>query len=314
MQTIRTLTMNPAIDRSTSVDRVAPEIKLRCAPPQRDPGGGGLNVSRVICRLGGESRALYPAGGETGTLLHYLLEAEGIHGEPVATDSLTRENLTVFEEATGQQYRFGMPGEPLDQPAQNAILDRLREDTTDYVVASGSLPPGVPDDFYAEVARVTLARGARFVLDTSGAALKAAVNDPQRDRPIYLLKPNMRELAQMLGKGEIEDEETQVEAARHLVETGRTEIVVVSLGAAGALLAATDRTTRIRAPVVPIRSKVGAGDSMVGAMVFSLARGDSIDKAVRYGIAAGAAAVSTPGTELCQADMVHELYEKIAVE
>jgi len=302
--------MNPAIDQSVSVEHVAPEIKLRCSPPQRDPGGGGINISRVIQRLGGDSQAIYPAGGPPGVILQQLLDAESLRCRVISTQHWTRENLTVFDEATEQQYRFGAPGPELAEHEWQQCLDAVAtiEPKPDYVVASGSLPPGVPDDFYAQVARHVSEIGARFVLDTSGAPLRHGLR-----AGVFLTKPNMRELEQIVGS-EIETEAQQETIIKDLIAHGSSEVIVVSLGAAGALLATEGECVRFRAPTVPIRSKVGAGDSMVGGIVLALARHRSIHEAIRYGVAAGSAAVMTPGTDLCHRDDVERLYEQTGME
>jgi 6-phosphofructokinase 2 len=307
MQSIITLTLNPTIDKSTEVDSVASEIKLRCAAPTFDPGGGGINVSRAIHKLGGSSEALYTCGGPPGEMLNNLLEREGLSQRPLAIDNLTRENLTVFETTSNLQYRFGMPGPDLTESEWQACIDAVLESNADYVVASGSLPPGVPDDFYATLATQATENGSRVIIDTSGDALQAC-----RESRAYLMKPNLRELQQLAGR-DFSDEEDIIRMARDLIGQGMAEALVISMGAQGATLVTADDSVQMRPPVVPIKSKVGAGDSMVGGMVRSLADGDSLRDAVRHGIAAGTAAVMTPGTELCRKDDAENLFGRIAV-
>lgn len=170
----------------------------------------------------------------------------------------------------------------------------------DYVVGSGALPPGVPADFYARLARMSHELGARVIVDTAGDPLRLAL-----DGRVFMIKPNIRELNMLAGR-ELKDEAEQERFVADIIDQGKSEIVVVSLGAAGVLLATSEDCTRIPAPVVPIQSKVGAGDSMVGAITHRLALGHSILDSVRYGVAAGAAAVMTPGTQLCNlADTEH---------
>lgn len=310
-QTIVTLTMNPTIDKSAAVNHVAPEVKLRCHAVRHDPGGGGINVTRAIQRLDGTSTAMYLAGGPLGDMLRNLLEAEKVSHHPVPIKAITRENLIVLEESSDQQFRFGMPGPEVTEAEQQQSLEALRDfdPKPDYIVASGSLPKGVSPAFYADVGNIAADRGARFILDTSGDALQLSVKKAPPDG-IFLLKPNMRELRQLTGR-DIKDEHEQETAARSLIEADRSQIVVVSLGAAGALLVTEDICERLRAPSVPIRSKIGAGDSMVAGIVLSLAEGKSIEEATRFGIAAGAAAVMTPGTELCRLEDTQRLYKKI---
>ena len=197
MKTIVTITLNPAIDKSSSVDHVVAERKLYCKPPRFEPGGGGLNVSRAVKKLGGESILLYPAGGLTGDRLKELLNQEGLNHRPFPIEALIRENLVILEESTGQQYRFGMPGPELQKNEWEPFLQNLSamEPSPDYVVASGSLPPSVPQDFYAQVARVGKKRGARTIVDVSGKALEAALKEG-----VFLIKPNVREFRELVGK------------------------------------------------------------------------------------------------------------------
>ncbi len=304
MRTIVTLTMNPAIDTNATVDHLVPERKLRCAPPRHEPGGGGINVSRAIRKLAGVSVTVYPVGGPTGQLLQHLLEREGLTLCTVPIEDWTRENFVAMEATTGQQFRFVMPGPTLRESEWQQCLDAIAtlDPTPDYIVASGSLPPGVPTDFYARVARLGQTCGARVIVDTPGEALLAAVHEG-----VYLVKPNLRELNDLTDH-DLKDESQQEEAVAELVHRERCEAVVLSLGAAGVLLATANGCERLRAPTVPIESKVGAGDSTVAGIVLSLARGMALREAVLFGVASGAAAVMTPGTELCRRDDAERLY------
>ena len=306
-ETIVTLTINPALDRNTRVERVNPNEKLRCQAPEREPGGGGINVSRAIRRLGGESLAIYPCGGPIGEVFKTLLDEEGVEQQPIGIADTTRENVTVFEESANQHYIFIMPGPELREAEWQGVLDALErlDPTPDYVVASGSCPPGVPEDFYRRVAELSQSQGSRLIVDTSGEPLSLAA-----EAGVYLLKPNMRELGQLAGQ-EIESEEHQIEAAKGLLESGQAEVVVVSMGAGGALLVTDELGEHLRTPTVPIRSRLGAGDSMVAGIVLGLARGERVLEATRFGIAAGASAVMTPRTELCRREDTERLYERL---
>lgn len=305
MHSIATLTVNPAIDKNTTVEQVLAEEKLSCTRPTREPGGGGLNVSRAVRRLGGKSTALCTAGGLTGDILKSLLSEEGIDHHPIATEDWTRENLIVLEERSGRQFRFGMPGPEARESVWRSCIEALRDDESParYIVASGSLSPGMPSDFYTDVGRVARELGARFIVDTSGDALKDGLGSGA-----YLIKPNLRELQQLAGE-ELHSEREQEGAARRFIDEDMCEVVVLSLGSAGVLLVTSERTERLRAPTVPIRSKVGAGDSTVAGIVLGLDRGLPLRDAVLFGIAAGAAAVMTPGTELCRRGDAERLYE-----
>ena len=307
MHRIVTLTVNPAIDKNTRVEQVLAEEKLRCSKPTREPGGGGINVTRALQRLGGQSSAVYTAGGPPGEVLETLLREEGIDHHAVEIRDWTRENLIVYEERSGRQFRFGMPGPSVSQDEQNQCLDMLQriDAPIDYVVASGSLSESMSSDFYSQVAGAAHELGARFVLDSSKDALREGLHEGA-----FLIKPNLREL-QQLAANELSSEEAQEAAARKLIEEELCEVVVLSLGAAGVLLVTPEGGERLRAPTVTIRSKVGAGDSMVAGIMLGLDRGFELRDAVLFGVAAGAAAVMTPGTELCRREDTERLFERL---
>lgn len=307
---IVTLAMNPSIDVSTSVKRVVPVHKLRCTAIRRDPGGGGINVARVLRRFGVDVAAIYPAGGSMGQLLRQLVDADAIRSLVIQIAEETRESFTVLEETSGQQYRFVLPGPRLSKWECRSCFDAVAslEPRPDLVVASGSLPPGIPEDFYGQIARLAKDWGARCVLDTSGAALKAALAEG-----VYLVKPNLRELSELMG-AELDQQDAWVEACRALVGKGSAEIVALTLGDQGALLVTRDRAWRAHAvPIKPV-SAVGAGDSFVGAMVWSIACGHDLKTAFRYGVAGGTAALLTAGTELCRRADVERLYREVVLE
>jgi 6-phosphofructokinase 2 len=310
MTTILTITMNPSIDVSAATEKVAPVRKLRCTAERRDAGGGGINVARVVRRLGSKCRALYPSGGSPGRLLQRLLDQEGITSIAVEIEPDTRESFTILEQSSGDQYRFVLPGPKIDAAVGKTCLDRLASlrDPPGYVVASGSLPPGTPDDFYAQVARRATSLGARLVVDTSGTALANAL-----DEGVYLAKPNLRELRELAGRP-LESEEEWEDAAAGLVRSGKAEVVALSLGDQGALLVTADG--RLRAPAIPVQiaSAVGAGDSFVAAMVWRLSAGGDVQDAFRYGVAAGTAALLTRGTELCRKVDVDRLYPQVRLQ
>ncbi len=305
MAGITTLTMNPAIDLFAEAERVVPDEKLRCENPRRDPGGGGINVARAIQRLGGDAEAVFPAGGSTGELLEGLLGEEGQAVRSIDVEDPTRENFTAYESDSDRQFRFILPGPRLSADEQERLLEAALDAGPSYLVASGSLPPGVEPDFYARLAGRARNAGVRLLLDTSGDALREGV-----EAGVYLLKPNLRELGQIAGREVTEDPEQEA-AARELVESGHAQVVLVSLGAAGALLVTGSECRRIPAPTVPIRSRVGAGDSTVAGTTLALSRGEDVPTAARYGVAAGAAAVMTPGTELCRREDADRLFERM---
>ena len=304
IKTIVSIAMNPSIDKSASVDRVIVERKLYCTAPISEPGGGGVNVSRAIKKLGGESKLFYSSGGILGQLLNDLMERENIGHQPIPITGMTRESLVIFEKSTGLQYRFGMPGPVLRDEEWRKCLNELKsaEPKPDYIVASGSLPSGVPVDFYARVARIGKEKGIKVIVDAPSENLKPALNEG-----VYLIKPNIREFKELFNE-EIKEEPQIREKAGEISKSGQSEIVVVSLGAAGIIAAFDGRAEHIVPPTVPIMSKVGAGDSMVAGIVLSLSKGMPVPNAIRFGVAAGTAAVMTPGTELCRREDTERLY------
>src|SRR5688572_10278752 len=231
MSKIVTLTFNPCIDKSTSIDSLVPEKKLRCSPPKFEPGGGGLNVSRAIKHLGGESLAIYPAGGYSGKFLQKLVEQEGIQSKIVDIKNHTRENLIALDTSTNQQYRFGMPGPEIYEDEWKECLQLLKDEIdVSFIVASGSLARGIPVDIYGQIASIAKQKNAKLIVDTSGEALKQAVNEG-----VYLVKPNLAELSSLAGKDEIHAEMVD-DVAMQMIEEGKCEVMVVSLGQAGAML------------------------------------------------------------------------------
>ncbi len=305
---IVTLTINPAIDASTSVKKMAPFTKMRCAQARRDPGGGGINVARVLKRLGIDASAVYPAGGATGELLGTLLEREGVQGVLVPAQNATREDLTVFDETTRQQFRFVFPGAPLSDIEWKACLEsigRIRPRPA-FVIASGSLPAGVPDDFYGRLAQASKAH-SKVIVDTSGRFLQAAL-----EHGVYLIKPNLREFQELAGIT-ASDEASLIEAGRRLIERGQVEVIALSMGPDGALLITRDLAMRANGlPIEPV-SVSGAGDSFLGAMVWSLSSDGSLETALRYGVAGGSAALLSPGTDLCRPEHMHRLFADVVV-
>ncbi len=306
MADIITLTMNPAVDKSSLVERVIAERKLRCEPPAYDPGGGGVNVARMIQRLGGEVEAICAAGGLTGRHLHDLLRREQLAPRIVPIAGETRQNLAVYERSAQQQFRFGMPGPQLSEAEWRKCLAAPFENEPKprFLVASGSLPPGVPDDFYARLARRAAAEGIKCIVDCSGKPLRLAL-----EQGVFLIKPNLKEFHELIGE-EIEGERLSERASR-LVEAGRAQVVLISMGSAGALAAWAGAVRTFATPTVRIQSKVGAGDSTLGGVVVGLSRGYPVPEAVRLGLASGAAAVMTPGSQLGKAEDAHRLFQAL---
>ncbi len=304
MSRIVTLTLNPALDLATEVERVERGPKLRCGPVRRESGGGGLNVSRAITSLGGDTLALHVSGGATGALVEDHLAAEGVAQRRLPIAGITRENLAVRERASGELYRFVMPGPTLSEEEWRGALDAtVAAAEGRYVVASGSLPPGVPPEVYVLLARALAAGGVRLLLDTSGPALGAAAGGG-----VHLVKMNYREFDELAGREQTDRE--REDRARGIVAGGGAEVVIVTLGPAGALVVDADGAVRIAAPTVASPdSAVGAGDSFMGGLALSLDRGLPLVEACTVGVASAAAAMTTPGTEPCRRAQVERMLD-----
>jgi 6-phosphofructokinase 2 len=306
MSSIITITFSPCIDKSTSVPELIPDKKLKCSQPTLEPGGGGINVARAIKKLGGEAIAIFPSGGYTGKYFNHLLEKENVPSVIIETANETRENIIVLDESGNKQYRFGMPGTELKENEWKQFLKAVEEtDAPEFIVASGSLPPGVPLNIYAQLAKIAKNKKAKFIVDTSGEALKEALEEG-----VYLLKPNLGELGYLAGKNNLHPWEAE-DIAKRIIEKNKCEIIVVSMGADGALLVTDKITEMVMPPAVIRKSTVGAGDSMVAGIIFYLSTGKNIVEAVKYGVACGTAATINPGTELCRKEDVERLYKEI---
>ena len=308
MNRVRTLTMNPALDLSAATDLVVPTEKLRCRAVRRDAGGGGINVARVVKRLGGEVEAVVPLGGHCGDVLAQLMRQENLIFRPVPIVEETREDFTILDEGAGRQYRFVLPGPSFSEAELRACLAAATDGAFEIACASGSLPPGAPADLYARLAWQCRQKDRKFLLDTAEPALGAALK-----APIYLIKPNLKELGAFLGVP-LNDRISQVEACQLVLREHPLEAVALSLGSSGALLVTRQHAWHAQTPEVRPVSTVGAGDSFMGGLVWALATGLSPEDMLRCAVAAGTAAVMTPGTELCHAPDVWRLRRRVQIQ
>ena len=303
MSKIVTITFSPCIDKSTSIASLIPEKKLQCAAPKLEPGGGGINVARALKKLGEDAIAIFPSGGYTGKFFNHLMEREKVNSKIIEIENETRENIIVLDQSINAQYRFGMPPSVLSEHEWKECLRAVEEiDDTTFIIASGSLPAGVPVNIYATLAEIAKRKNAKLIVDTSGEALKEAVQ-----KGIYLLKPNLGELAYLAGVDEIKPGDV-VTVSREIIDKGMCEVVVISMGMAGATIVTKNFAELIVAPKVTRKSTVGAGDSMVAGIVFFLSRGESLQEAAKFGVACGTAATMNAGTELCNKEDAFRLY------
>lgn len=305
---VLTITLNPALDISTSAAHVVPDVKLRCAAPGFDPGGGGINVSRAIKAMGGESGALIALGGATGQRMADMLARIGVTVLALPAPGDTRQSITVDDKTTRQQYRFVMPGpEWSDADVQRALT--MAGDAAvrgGIVVLSGSNPPGVPTDFAAMLAERLLDSGARLIVDTSGAALAAVAS--ATDRRVDILRMDDAEAEGLAGHPLPYRADTAAFAAS-LVASGAARGVIVARGRDGNIIATDQGIWHAEAARVPVRSKVGAGDSFLAGFTLGHARGWPVADALGLAAAAASATVQTPATELCRAEDVRQLFD-----
>lgn len=304
MVKIYTLTLAPSLDSATQTPQIYPEGKLRCSAPVFEPGGGGINVARAITFLGGNATALFPAGGATGEHLVALLQAEHVPVNSVESREWTRQNLHVHVGASGEQYRFVMPGATLHDDELEALQNNISQiDSGSLLVISGSLPPGVSLTQFVSLIKSAQQHGLRCIIDSSGDALAAALAIGD----IELVKPNQKELSALVQRDLNQPDDVR-NAAQEIVRSGKARRVVVSLGAQGALAVDAHSCVQVVPPPIKSQSTVGAGDSMVGAMTLKLAEDASLEEMVRYGVAAGSAATINQGTRLCSRENTQKIY------
>jgi 6-phosphofructokinase 2 len=302
---ITTFTINPSLDKSTNFAGLIAEQKIRCEAPRYDAGGGGINVSKAIARLGGTSLCVFTSGGSSGEMLESLIAKENLESNVIKTKNWTRENFIAFDKKSNLQYRFGFPGNPISELEERKIIKTIAALKCNYLVISGSLNQNLLTNYYQEIATVAKKNGAKVIVDTSGEPLQKVL-----ETGVYLVKPNIGELAKLLGVEKLEKKDIEI-AAKKLIDNQNAEIVVVSLGANGAILVTKDETHLIKAPKIIRKSTVGAGDSMVGGMVWALSHNKPLKEVLQWGVACGSAATMNEGTQLFKAEEARQLFEDL---
>ncbi|MBC7828659.1 MAG: 1-phosphofructokinase family hexose kinase [Chitinophagaceae bacterium] len=305
MSNIVTITLNPAVDKTYVVDDLVPEHKLRCNNPLVEAGGGGINVSKGLRELGSSSVAIFFTAGRNGELLHELLQQERIECKPVPVQGETRESLVIMDQSSKKEFRIVVDGPKIDISAFQEITRMVQTIKPSWLIASGSLPDGLQKDVYSILAKTAKSISAKFILDTSGDALKAALAEG-----IYLIKPNLKELSHLAGVKSLQVSEVP-EAAKKLISEGKAEVIVVSMSSEGAMLVTKDMHRHIASPKIEQKSTVGAGDSMVSGMVWALQNNKSVLEMVCWGIACGSAATMNNGSQLFKKEDVYTLFEAI---
>lgn len=302
-----TLTINPALDKSAKVAEMIPFDKLECFDITYHPGGGGVNISRVLHRLKVESHCLFPFGGKTGEHLIDLLEEQ--HIEVIATEisNLTRENFAVFNTKTKLQYRFGMPTSPFDEKELATVETLINQHVAnnDIFVISGSLPKGLPVDYYSKIIKNLTAKDVKVIVDTSGPVFNEVLKNE-----LFLIKPNQKELARLAGKQTMTAKEQETFALQ-LVTSKTAKYVVVSLGKDGAFIAHKNGIEYISAPVISVKSTIGAGDSMVAGLIYAITKNETPTNMLRWGVACGVAATLSEGSDLAHKENIDKILKQV---
>lgn len=306
-----TVTLNPAVDIAADVETVRPDVKLRCGPAQFDPGGGGINVSRAIAKLGGQSTALVSSGGATGEMLAAMLAGEAIDAVTIAAGGQTRQSFTARETTTGRLYRFVLPGPDWKPDTEHALLTMLEAHCAPgaLFVVSGSLPPGADPSLIERMHETASRGGALLIADTSGPMLQALC--ARTGTPLHTLRMDKDE-ALTASARPLETPDDFAGYGATLLEAGIARHIVIGLGARGSVGVSVDEQILTSRPVEQPLSAVGAGDSFVGAYALAIANGEDFATALVHGTAAAASAVLTPGTQLCDGDLAVSFRAEVA--
>ncbi len=307
MSKIITLTLNPCIDKTIWVDKLIPNEKLKAKHPEDEPGGGGINVSRAMKLLGKDSKAIYFNGGYNGEYFKQLIQEEQLDFEEIKIEANTRMNLMLIDESTSLEYRVGMQGANILETEIDELLKVLSQQKDyDFLVASGSLSPSIPDNIFAKIANIVEGNNAKFILDTSGKALQNVVQEK-----VFLLKPNLNELSILCGINETASFDEILQATQKLLSQINCTAIVVSLGGNGAIMVTATESHHIYPPQVDVKSTVGAGDCMVAGMTIALSQNKPWKQVLQYGIACGTAATLNSGKGLCKQEDVERLFAEL---
>jgi 1-phosphofructokinase family hexose kinase len=306
---IYTLTLNPAVDRELTVPAMEFDSVLRASEARIDYGGKGFNVSRLLRGMNEPSTAVGFLGGNAGELLEKGLRSLGIGTDFVWVSDETRTNVSIVTQAHDHYIKVNEKGPLVDASKQQELLAKIDSlaKSGDWWVLAGSLPPGVGNDIYARVLHVLNKHEAYAILDTSGESLKLGC----AEKP-YLVKPNAEEAHVLTGL----PVETPSEIAAGAAEIRRmgAQNVVISMGKAGALLHTAEGTWLAHSPKIQEKNPIGAGDSMVGGLVWALTQGIPLKESLGWGVASGAATASLPGTEVGSRPLIEELYAQVWYE
>jgi len=306
---IATVTLNPSLDKTLTVRGLVVDEVNRWTTFRRDPGGKGINVSRVVRELGGDTIAYSFSGGIDGEIMERLLRKQGVAFDFVAIRQPIRSNIIITDVKTRHQTRIDAPGPRISQLELQKLREKIRntEPKPDFIVFAGSIPPGIPGDTYRELIEEAKSLGIRTALDSEGIWLSEGI----KAKP-HLIKPNVHEAEELLG-AELKDDKAIIRAVKSFLEQG-IGVAVISRGRGGLIAATKGKMLKAVPPQVKVRNTVGAGDSALAGLVLGLSQRATLEEACRLAVAAGTASVLTPGTELCRRSDVEKLLPQIKVE
>jgi 6-phosphofructokinase 2 len=303
---IITVTFSPCIDKSVSIKKMIPESKLKCFDIESYPGGGGINVARVLTRFECDVTAFFPVHRNKISIFESSLNDEKVHYATIPTDHETRENIEVLDLSSNKQYRLVMPNNELSEEEWKICLLKIKQfKKIDILVISGSMPLNCPATIFQELSKIAIAKKAKLIIDTSGKALKNAITEP-----IFLIKPNLEEFGVLIGKDNLTKSNLRNNAKKFMSEH-KCENLVVSLGSKGAMLFNKSVVFDSKPPKVKIKSTVGAGDSMLAGIVYGLDNDLNLKECLNLGVALGTATTMKQGTELCSKEDVDMLLPKV---
>jgi len=305
---IYTLTLNPALDLELTVETLTQNKVLRAVHTRTDCGGKGFNVSRALAALGEKNTALGFVGGSTGQRLEQALNGMGIHTDFVFVSGETRTNVSIVTEPPSDYLKVNQPGPKIQPEEVEKLLKKIHKlaKAGDYWVLSGSLPPGVVTDIYAQIIQIVGSRGAKTLLDASGEPLRLGC----KANP-FVVKPNAEEAQQLTGI-EINDIDTARAAAEEIQSLG-IPVAVLSLGKDGALLSHSEGTLFAKPTVIQEHNPIGAGDALAAGVVWGLNQEMSLVECLRWGVACGSVAASLPGTGFGTFEQVEYLEKGISI-
>lgn len=313
MTDILTVTVNPAIDVATSVDRVVAGPKLRCGPSHVDPGGGGINVARTITGLGGTANAIVAVGGATGEQLIGMVEDCGVATVAVPVTGQTRQNLAVNDAHTSKQYRFSLASDAWSPDDTGRMIQTIKAQATPggIVVLSGGLAPGMPVGFHRDVQNKLAGITDTIIVDTCDPSLTDLITNA--NAPLHVLRLDHNEAA-LAADRQLDSISDCFDFGVGLVERGVAKIVIIGHGEHGSLLVTRGSRLFCHAATVQVVSKIGAGDAFVGAFTLRLARGEPLEYALQWGVAAASATVERQGTSLGSLRATQELLPLCRIE